>query len=166
MPKQRLKIASISAEIAPFVKTGGLGEVAKALPQAIAKLGHDVIAIAPYHHKVSIFSPQPKLIHKNLKVEIDTENILYADIYKSEFKDSGVKIYFIDQPDLFSNFEPIYSSQYDNKRFLFFSSAIKPVLKTIGFKPDIIQCHDWHTALIPCLFEKEKSGDMDPATIF
>ncbi|KKR46587.1 MAG: Glycogen synthase [Parcubacteria group bacterium GW2011_GWA2_40_8] len=166
MTQHKLKIVSVSAEIAPFVKTGGLGEVTKSLSKAMAKLGHEVIAIAPYHHKIKDYSPAPKLIHKNLKIEIDTKNILYADIYESGFENSTVKIYFIDNPDLFSNFEPIYSSEYDNKRFLFFNAAIKPTLKAINFKPDIIQCHDWHTALIPNFIHKHKTRDFNPATIF
>ncbi len=165
MTKRPLNIISVSAEIAPFVKTGGLGEVTKSLSRALAQLGHNVTVFVPYHKKIKSHVPEPKLILSNLPVKIDAENTLFADIYQGDLTDT-IKVYFIDNPALFSNFEHIYHFERDNERFLFFNAALKPAIEALDLKPDIIQCHDWHAALAPCFIHQQKIKGCNPATIF
>ncbi|OHA47093.1 MAG: hypothetical protein A3A80_01580 [Candidatus Terrybacteria bacterium RIFCSPLOWO2_01_FULL_44_24] len=163
MPTKNLNIVSVTAELSPFVKTGGLGIVANNLPQALAKLGHNVIIITPFYKKIAENTRGLKLVIKNMPFAVQKTE-LAADVYEGTLNE-GVKVYFIDKPSFFSEIPVIYGSPFDNKRFLFFNFAVIQTLKELGFNPDIIQCHDWHTGLLPCLIHAGKNIK-NPATVF
>ncbi len=129
-PRQRLKlrVAFIASEVVPFAKTGGLADVAGSLPPALAGLGIDVRTVMPKYRQV-IAEHNTIQIGKDLAVDF----IEYRKYFDREalYGDR-----FGDYPD---NLE----------RFTYFCKSVLTHLKTIDFKPDIIHCNDWQSALIP-----------------
>ncbi len=141
-----LKILLLSAEIAPFAKVGGLADVAGALPKALRALGHDVRVAMPRYSRVDA-------LHFNLQKTLETFPVpldrVHEDAAILEGKlDGGVPAYFIENKKFFDR-EGIYMYPDDAERFIFFSRAALEMCKRINFKPDVIHCHDWHTALVP-----------------
>jgi starch synthase len=168
MSKQ-LKIVSIASEVHPYSKTGGLADVARSLPKAIKRLGHKVIVITPFYSEI-IDAKKFKLkkIIKDVKIELNEGVFLEADYWQGELM-SGLPIYFVENNKYFGKRKSLYGSKHENARFFFFDLAALKLLKIINFQPDIIQCHDWHTGLIPYFLKKRFSKDeffKDTATLF
>jgi len=157
MPK-KLTIVSVAAEVAPFSKGGGLGDVARSLPKALKRLGHNVIVITPLHGIVDQKKHKVKLVEKKIKLGIDESTVMYFDYYQSELM-PGLPIYFIDYPPLFSNHKTIYRSKNPAERFYFFNFAAVKLLQHLNLKADIIQAHDWHSGLVPYFIKKRFAKD-------
>ncbi len=165
--KKRLKLVSVASEVDPFSKTGGLAEVSRSLSKALFYLGHDLAVITPFYEK--IISPRKfnlKLIKKNLKVEIDRKNRLSINLWQGELaRDDKSKrslpIYFLGNKKYFSRRRTLYGSSHENARFLLFDLATLATLKFLNFEPDLIQCHDWHAALIPYLLKRDQRFNRD-----
>lgn len=155
-----LKIASISSQIAPYSKTGGLADVARSLPKAFRKLGHQAIAITPFYEQtIDINEYKLKKLAENISIQIDKENKEEIDFWE-EAGEKGAKIYFIGNKKFFSKNKNIYGSTRENARFLVFNLGVIELLKFLNFKVDIIQCHDWHTGLIPYFLRKQYRDDI------
>jgi starch synthase len=148
-----MKIVNISAEIAPFSKTGGLGEVAKSLPVALRQLGQEIISITPLHHTIERALLEPG---GAFSVVIDGKTIEFA-YWKKET--NGGAVYFIEHKKYFTDPDSIYLTGFDNERFYVFGVAALELLKKIMFSPDVVQCHDWHTGLVPYLLKYRYSKD-------
>ncbi len=153
-PKQKkLKILIAASECVPFAKTGGLADVAGALPKELRNAGHDVRIVLPKYKKISDSAYKIKDTGKEVNIDIALFNHK-AKIMESVLPDTDVPVYFIDNPEFF-NRDELYRTKehgdyWDNaERFMFFSRAIVEMLKVIDFKPDIINCNDWHTGLVP-----------------
>lgn len=146
---KNLKIVSISSELAPFSKTGGLGDVARSLPKAIKRLGHEVVSITPlYGQVIDKKEHNLKLIYKNIKIRLNsTETILVN--YWQGYLMKDLPVYFIENKKYFSKRKALYGSQHENARFLIFDVAALKLLSLLKFEADIIHCHDWQTGLIP-----------------
>ena len=145
-----MKIALVASEGAPYIKSGGLGDVMEALPSALARLeGNEVVLLLPYYHK----------IRNNPAFEVEQVAQFYvslgwrqqyAGILKLKNRTDGVQVYFIDNLYYFGNREGgIYGHGDDGERFAYFSKACLDALVTLDFIPDVIQCNDWQTALVP-----------------
>lgn len=137
-----MKILFIAAECAPFVKTGGLGDVIGSLPKALNREGTDTRVVLPLYSSIDREKYNIKFL-KYIFVRLGWRNI-YCGIF--ETKINGVKIYFIDNEQYF-NRPKIYGEFDDAERFSFFSKAAIEILPHINFKPDLINANDWHTAL-------------------
>ncbi|MFZ3132273.1 MAG: glycogen synthase GlgA [Desulfosporosinus sp.] len=146
-----MKIVFVAAEADPFVKTGGLGEVIGSLPAFLHKQGVDVRVIIPKYGIISEnFQKQFKhLAHFNVRVAWRQQSCgLEEMIYQ------GVHYYFIDNEYYFAR-PRVFGEFDDAERFVFFSrAALESLMHIPGFKPDIIHCHDWHTALIPLMLKE------------
>ncbi len=167
MPKQ-LKIASISAEIAPFAKAGGQADVARSLPKALHRLNHEVVAIMPLHGVIDVKKYNLKKYAENIPIKIDDKNVRHANFWQGELM-PGLPVFFVEHYHHFGKYKFIYGSQDDNRRFLFFSLAALKLLTLMNFKPDIVHCHEWHTGLIPYFLKKRfrnNSFFKDTATLF
>lgn len=153
------RIASVASEVAPYSKTGGLADVAKSLPKALANLGHKVFIITPYYS----FIKKQKLNLK--KVDVVTSISLGTKKYSVSFKrldfNENLQIYFVVNEKLFGRNKKIYGYPNDNLRFLVFNIATLRLLEAKKSKPDIIHCHDWQTGLIPNLLKER--GDKYPS---
>ena len=140
------KILMCSSEVAPFAKTGGLGDVLGALPQALVKLGHDVRVVLPKYGCV----PQ------QYREQMEFKFFLYIPLgwrrkYCGVFElvKDGVTYYFIDNEYYFG--DPYLYKWNDLERFAFFDKACLEILRSLDFKPDVIHCHDWQTGMVPVL---------------
>jgi starch synthase len=153
MSKKKLNILFASSEVAGFAKTGGLADVAAALPKAIEKLGHNIMVVMPRYYKIDI-SKLTKL-HEPLGVPMGVMGEFWAGVYTTILPNSKVPIYFIDYENYFGRsglYEDEGGGFHDNgNRFIFFSKAVLQLSKMLHFNPDIIHANDWHTATMPLL---------------
>ncbi|UWG97123.1 glycogen synthase GlgA [Dehalobacter sp. DCM] len=145
-----MNVLFISSEAFPFSKSGGLGDVCGSLPAAIKKFGADVRVIIPKFACI-----QEELLRGNKFLTTITMSLSWRKIQFSleETQYEGIHYYFIDNPYYFGK-ERIYGYSDDAECFSFFSKAVLEALPFLGYRPDILHCHDWHTALVP-LFLKE-----------
>ena len=146
---EKLKILIVSSEAAPFVKSGGLGDVVGSLPKALRKLGADVRVVIPKFRKI-----------KNENY-IDVEYLGCFDVklgWRTQkagvlFKNGEVPTYFIEN-DFYFGRDELYGYDDDNERFAFFSKAVLDMLPFADFVPDIIHCNDWQTGPVPMLLRE------------
>jgi len=154
----KLNILFSASEMAPFAKTGGLADVAKALPKALKKLGHNVKVVLPRYYQID----KTKLEHIPGSIGIPMKNeTLWAGIYKTKYE--GVEVYFIDYERFFGRSglydENGYAYGDNDERFIFFSKAALELAKFLNFKPDIVHSNDWHTATQPILLNTSLRND-------
>ncbi len=144
-----MKILFCAGECHPFFKTGGLADVAYALPRALADEGHDVRVILPLYKSLK-GNYREKLTHTaDFTVDVSYRR-QYCGI--EELKIDNVTYYFVDNMYYFDR-DNLYGYIDDGERFSFFSSAIIESLEKIGFIPDVIHVNDWHTAIVPLLLK-------------
>ena len=153
---KKMQIVFASAECAPFVKTGGLGDVAGSLPAALVRAGAEVIVMVPKY--------------ATIKEEYKAQMEHFADFYVSlgwrneycgleKLEHDGVTYMFIDNERYFARDYP-YGFFDDGERFAFFSKAITESLQHLpaGFECDILHCNDWQTALAPVFLREFYQG--------
>lgn len=146
---KKLKVVSIASEVAPFSKTGGLADVARSLPKAIKRLGHDVITITPLYGRVIDKNKYNlKLIYENVDLYINSEDMVKVNYWKGYMME-GLPIYFVECPKYFSKRKTLYGSSCENKRWMIFDVAALKLISLLKFNADIVHCHDWQTGLIP-----------------
>ncbi len=143
-----MKLLFTASEAMPFVMTGGLGEVAGALPIALKKAGHDVRVILPLYKNIPDDLRENMTFVGNYNVELGWRN-QYCGIYTAEYE--GITFYFVDNEYYFKR-EGCYGFYDDGERFAFFSLAALEMPSKIGWMPDVIHAHDWHTAMVPVYF--------------
>ena len=146
-----MKTLFVAAECAPFFKTGGLGDVAGALPKALKEKGTDIKVVLPF------FTKMPQRYKDQL------QDLFSYDVYVGWRKQyCGVKylqmngidyyfldnLYYFDRPELYGYFD-------DGERFAFYQQAVIELMEKIDFIPDVMHLNDYHTSFIPCLL-KEK----------
>ena len=145
-----MRIAILASEGAPYCKSGGLGDGMEALPSALARIeGNEVILILPYYHKIK-YDPKWNVEYVGeCQVSLGWRQ-QYAGIMKLKGRTDGVQVYFIDSQYYFGGRDTtIYGHGDDSERFAFFSRACLDAMASIGWIPDVIQCNDWQTALVP-----------------
>ena len=152
-----MKILYAASECSPFIKTGGLGDVAGALPKYLKKAGADVRVILPFYSCTKTIRKNDLKLVKSFEMKLSWRR-LYVGILEYELDD--VTYYFVDNEDFFTGDMPYDGSEHDLEKFAFFSKAILECLPKIGFKPDVINCNDWQSALVP-VFLKEMYNDDD-----
>ena len=141
------KILFAVSEVAPFVSTGGMGQVVSSLPVTLQRTAKnlDVRVIAPYYQHVRQQFGAGMAFLGSIQVQLSWRSH-YCGVFQIER--DGVTYYFIDNEQYFDR-EACYGYFDDGERFAFFSKAVLSVLEMIGYMPDIIHAHDWQTALIP-----------------
>ena len=140
-----MKVLFAASEAMPFVKSGGLGDVAGALPIALHKLGVDIRVVIPFYSNIPEHFRQEATLLLVASIPLGWRN-QYCGIFQSI--QNGVTYYLLDNEYYFKR-EGNYGQFDDGERFAFFSKACLEVLRYIDFIPDIIHCNDWHTGLIP-----------------
>ena len=145
---KNLKIALISPEVFPFAKTGGLADVAGALPKYLARRDQDVIVVMPKYRTINRESFGLTDTGLEIAVKLDKETSQHR-LFVSEHI-PGVKTYFIEAPEYFDR-EQLYGTPNgdypDNAaRFGFFAKSVLEALEALDFEADIIHCNDWQTA--------------------
>lgn len=147
-----MNILFASSEVAPFIKTGGLADVAGSLPQALAKLGHDVRVILPLYEKIGQEWREQMNYLMNFHVHLAWRTP-YCGIF--ELQRDGVTYYFVDNEYYFKRWD-VYGHYDDAERYAFFSRAVIETPGHVGFCPDVIHCNDWQTALVPIYLLDER----------
>lgn len=149
------KVLFVASEGVPFIKTGGLADVVGSLPKYLNKEEFDVRVILPKY----------LCMREDLKSRLNYVTHFYMDLgWRSQYVGvletvyDGIQFYFIDNEYYFSGFKPYGNIYEDIEKFAFFSKAALSALPVIGFRPDIIHCHDWQTGLIP-VFLKDKFSE-------
>ena len=153
-----MRIAMIASEGAPFIKTGGLGDVMQALPEALAKIPHnEVCLILPYYKRVKdAYADQMEFV-TNFEVNLGWRR-QYVGILKLRSRRKKLSVYFIDNEYYFGR-DGVYGYADDGERYAFFCRGALAALAYLDFDPEIIQCNDWQTALIPILAKSEYAAD-------
>lgn len=147
-----MRILIVASEVVPFAKTGGLADVAGALPLELARMGHDVRVAMPKYASVDDEQFHILPILGDISVTLGTTHHV-AEIRRTVFPDSNVPVYFVSNAQLFDR-PGLYMENGrdypDNaERFAFFCKAVLWLLQALDWSPDIIHCNDWQTALIP-----------------
>lgn len=156
-----MNILFATAEAYPFIKVGGLGDVAYALPKALRKLGIDARVIMPKYGSIPYKYRKEMKKKCDFNVEVGWRN-QYAGIEYLEY--DGVPFYFVDNMYYFNRPE-VYGDYDDGEKFSFFSKAVIESVYHTDFMPDVIHCNDWHTGVIPIIL-KEKHSNLDMKTVF
>lgn len=153
---KKMQIVFASAECAPFVKTGGLGDVAGSLPAALVRAGAEVIVMVPKYATIKDEYKAQMEHFSDFYVSLGWRNE-YCGLEKLEH--DGVTYMFIDNERYFARDYP-YGFFDDGERFAFFSKAITESLQHLpaGFECDILHCNDWQTALAPVFLREFYQG--------
>jgi starch synthase len=154
--KSKLKILMVFSEVAPFSKTGGLGDVGGALPKALKEMGHDVRIITPQYQCINERKYILRDVIRLQNIDVVTGDERHQLQVKSAFlPDTKVQVYFIDHKPYFFRkgmyVDPKTGRDYpDNcQRFALFSRGVLETLYRLHWQPDVIHCNDWQSALIP-----------------
>jgi len=163
---KQLKICYVSSEVVPFAKTGGLADVAGALPIAQKEMGHDVRLMMPNYKSINERKFVLREVIRLKEVEVELNDQLKIANGKTAFlPNSKVHVYFLSVPEYFDR-KDLYINSKTNQdfpdnaeRFAFFSMSVLKTLELLHWQPDIIHCNEWQTALIPYYLKTFFKGD-------
>ena len=165
MKKEKMKILFVASEADPFIKTGGLADVAGSLPQALIEEGHDVRLVIPQYRQIpeKYKDRMESICHFRTK-------LAWRDRYLgvNRLEEDGVPVYFIDNKHYFDR-DSLYENDDKHEQYAFFSQAVLDMLPVIGFQPDVIHANDWQTGPLPVLFaDRYRQQDFykDMKTVF
>ena len=145
-----MKIAICASEAAPYAKSGGLGDVMEALPAALSRIeGNQVVLFLPYYNKIKTNTAYETEQVAQFRVQMGWRQ-QYAGLRKLLDCPRGFQVYFIDNDYYFgTRTGAIYGDMDDGERFAYFSKACLDAILALDYTPDVIQCNDWQTAMIP-----------------
>ena len=144
-----MKILFASSEAFPFAVSGGLGDVAYALPKALTKKKIGVKVVMPLYGKISQEHRKNMRFITSIFVPVAWRN-QYCGIFELDYE--GVTYVFLDNEYYFKR-DGMYGYYDDAERFSFFARAVIECIPHINFKPDVIHCNDWQTALTPVYYK-------------
>lgn len=146
-----MNILFVTSELAPLAKTGGLGDVAGALPSSLKELGNDVRVIMPLYKVIKDrYQEQLKFVRWSM-IRLGWRT-MYSGLLEMDFQ--GVKTYFIDNEYYFGHDQIYLDYSFDIERFSFFQVAVLEAMgKPMDFEPDILHLNDWQCGMIPCLLD-------------
>lgn len=160
-----MNVLFLTSEAVPFIKTGGLADVAGSLPKELKKAGVDIRVVLPLYGTIDpTYRSQMEKITE-FYVDLDWKH-QYTGVYQLVF--DNVTYYFLDNKEYFDRSYP-YGFDDDAERFIYFSKASTLLSKEIDFKPDIIHTNDWHTAMVNVFVNDFRHGDAyynDIRTVF
>ena len=151
-----MKILYVTSEAAPFCKTGGLADVAGSLPPALAANGDEVAVILPLYGQISDAWKKEMVFRGSMDVSLAWRRE-YAGLFSLERE--GVTWYFVDNERYFHR-DTLYGEFDDGVRFAFFCRAVMELMGMMDWKPEVIHCNDWQTALIPIYVKDEGRDDL------
>jgi len=162
---QPLRILLLAAEVAPFAKVGGLADVAGSLPKALHQLGHDVRVAMPRYSRILPehfgLADTGLSVSAPLDERVETSRILQG-------ASNSVPVYFLDHPGYFGR-ENVYGYHDDAERFILFCRSALETCRALDWRPHIIHCNDWHTAIVPNWLKTIYADDpffADAATVY
>ncbi len=142
-----MKIAMVASEAAPFVKTGGLGDVMQALPAELSRIrGNEVCLFLPYYKRVKQNESLSMEFVGSFTMDLSWRES-YVGLFRLKTRRKKLQIYFIDNDYYFGARGTVYGDFDDGERFAYFSKAVMAALYYLDFKPDVLHCHDWQAAM-------------------
>ncbi len=141
-----MNIAMLASEAAPYVKTGGLGDVIQALPAELARQqGNRVCLFLPYYKRIKTDPRVETEFLGSFHIRLAWRES-YVGIFRRKVCTDGVELYFIDNDYYFGARGAVYGEFDDGERFAYYSKAALAAMYFLDFKPDILHCHDWQAA--------------------
>lgn len=158
-----MNVVYLSSEVAPFAKTGGLADMAGAIPKHVQKLGVEIIVLTPLYRRVKE-SAYP-LVKTDVQFEVRIgDKFLSGFVYKGYLPGSQVSVYFLDNEQYYGrdglyNYPGTTKDYEDNcERFIFFALGALEVIEKLKVHPDIVHCNDWQTGLVPVYLKTRYAG--------
>jgi len=147
----KYRISQLASEVAPLSKTGGLADVAAALGKYLHGAGHDVRLFTPYYRSLegTGIAAEPLAGFEHLPLSVGPHSYVFA-VLRTTLQ-GGAPVYLIDCPALYARGSPYTSDPDEHVRFLALTRAALTVCQRLTFAPEILHCHDWHTAFAPLL---------------
>lgn len=139
-----------TSEAAPFVKTGGLGDVSGSLPVTLKQKGVDSRVILPLYRCIDQKYKDMMTYINHIYIDMGWRK-QYCGVFEMNWK--GTTYYFVDNEYYFNGDKPYDHIHLDCEKFIFFSKAVLSLLPTLDFRPDVINCNDWQTAPIPVFLD-------------
>jgi starch synthase len=145
-----MRIAQVSAELAPFAKTGGLGDVCAALPRYLTAAGHDVRPFVPLYGNLRTGRDRmvPVGYAQDVPVRLGPRTFTFS-LFATELPGTAVPVYFVRCPALYDRAATYTADPDEHLRFAFLTVAAIESCQRMGFSPDVFHAHDWHAALLP-----------------
>jgi starch synthase len=164
--RERLRILYVAAEVAPFARTGGLGDVAHALPRALAARGHDVRVVLPKHRGVEAAAGALEPAVPRVAVPVGDRTVEGALL---EGRLAGtVPAYFVAHEGYYDR-PALYGMPDDCERYVFFCRSVLAALSSLGWMPHVVHANDWQAGLVPVYLEtlyRDTPGYADVASVF
>ena len=152
------RVLFLSVEVAPFAKTGGLGDVAGALPKALQQLGHDVRVCMPLYAGIAPDQVPARPVLPALTVPIAGRSESVSVHEGRLAAEPPVPVYFIRSERYFDR-PTIYGHHDDGERFLLYCRASLELCRALDWRPDVVHCNDWHTGIVPNWLETHYKDD-------
>jgi starch synthase len=147
-----MRVLFVSSEVAPFAKTGGLGDVGAALPRALRAAGHDVRIVLPCYRRILEGNYKLKLLFPPITLTLGNARLSF-DTLEATLPGSDVPVYLVRCPRLYDR-PSIYSGDGDEHlRFALLNWAALRIAQQLGFAPDIVHANDWQTGLLPLMLK-------------
>ncbi len=159
-PSIPLQICWTSSEVAPFAKTGGLGDVSAALPRYLHDAGHDIRVFLPFYSSIDTRGHRITAVDflRDIELEIGPHRLTFT-VFTTSISGGGPPVYLVYCPALYDR-PGIYTDGGDEAiRFAFLSRAAIVCCQHMGWSPDIFHCNDWHTALTPLYLKRTFEWD-------
>ncbi len=145
-----MRVLFVASEVTPFAKTGGLGDVAGALPPRLAERGHDVRVVMPLYPRVLERALELEAVVHDAAVDLGGTRVVFS-VFAGTFPESETRVYFVRCAGLYDR-PSIYTQDSDEHlRFVVLCWASLILCQRLGFSPDIVHANDWQTALLPLL---------------
>lgn len=152
-----MRVLFVASEANPFIKSGGLGDVAGALPKALAQKGVDIRVVIPKYKELNWEVKDKLRFNKWFNVKVGWRD-QFCGVWECFY--NGVTYYALDNERYF-NRDEMYGFYDDGERFAFFDRAVLDMLRQIDWQPDLIHCNDWQTGMLPVLLKFQyKRNDM------
>lgn len=155
-----MKICFVASECFPYVKTGGLGDVAGSLPKALVEENCEVKLFLPLYGgiKTEQHNLNPVDEFQNIPVRVGDKEVTF-NVWYGTLPESEVEVYLIDCPFYFHREMPYTNDADEDERFILFQIAVIETLQRLKWAPDIIHCNDWQTSLIPVFLKTNYKWD-------
>lgn len=156
MARMKIRVLFATSELTPIAKVGGLGDVAGALPPALAARGVDIRVTLPRYEPIDARKYPMKRIAKGVPVKRGTHTDR-VNVLEGVIPNSKVRVYYLENAEFLSSFGVYFERSAfvgtfaEIQRFLFFSLAVSQVLPALKWRPDVVHAQDWHTGLLPWL---------------
>jgi starch synthase len=155
-----LRVCQVAAEVTPFAKTGGLGDVVAGLSRFLGREGHDVRIFLPWYSQLAAQPERYVQVDfiRDVPLQIGSRHFTFT-ARTAKLPASEVDVYFVDCPALYGAPGIYQGDREDWLRFAFLTRAAFECAQRMGWAPDVVHCHDWHTALAPLFLKTLYSWD-------